>query len=133
MQSDDFFGQVQSKARLDNLDAAMLATRATLATLAERIGEDEAGKLGAQLPRPVADELRRGAAPVGKRFDSDEFLQRVSEREGVDLPLAVHHARAVLEVLQQAVSGGEINDVKHRLPDDYQRLFAGSQGKMPGA
>jgi uncharacterized protein (DUF2267 family) len=59
------------------------------------------------------------------------FLDRVSKREGIDLPVSVHHARAVLDVLQQAVSAGEVQNVLDRLPEDYQRLFAGSEGKIP--
>ena len=87
--------------------------------------------LGAQLPGEIARYMK--VAPPGtdgERFSSDEFLARVSEREGVDLPVSVHHARVVLEVLREAVSAGEVRDVLERLPDDYRRLFVGSQGRM---
>jgi uncharacterized protein (DUF2267 family) len=131
METHEFFGQVQHKARLASLDDAMGATRATLQTLAERIGAQEAHDLGAQLPGELARYLDVPEVS-GERFDSDEFLARVSAREGIDLPVSVYHARVVLEVLQDAVSPGEIGDVLARLPDDYQRLFTGSAGRMPG-
>jgi hypothetical protein len=48
------------------------------------------------------------------------------------LPDAVQHARAVIAVLQEAVSPGEIEDVRSQLPRDFDRLFkAGSEGAMP--
>jgi uncharacterized protein (DUF2267 family) len=74
--------------------------------------------------------LSDGGIPLPERFSSDEFLLRVCAREGIDLPDSTHHARAVIDVLTQAVSPGEIVDVLGRLPDDYRRLFAGSEGKM---
>ena len=55
-----------------------------------------------------------------------EFLLRVCAREGIDLSESTHHARAVIDVLTQAMSPGELADVFDRLPDDYRRLLAGS-------
>lgn len=131
MQTQQFLGQVQSKARLPTLDAAIRATRATLETLAERLGPDEARHLGAQLPHEIQLYLRGAAPPMPERFSSDEFLERVCAREGVDLPESTFHARAVIDVLAEAVPRGEIADVLNRLPDDYRRLFAGSEVAMP--
>jgi uncharacterized protein (DUF2267 family) len=132
MQPQEFFGRVQNKAHLPTVGDAMQATRATLETLAERLGRDEASQLGAQLPREIRDYLVMGVPVPPRCFTSDEFLLRVGVREGVDLPASMHHARAVLDVLTQAVSAGELADVLDRLPDDYQRLFVGSDGKVPG-
>lgn len=66
-------------------------------------------------------------------FALDEFFRRVAEREGagVDLPQAVFHARVVMEVVQEAVSPGQIDDVRAQLPAEYDPLFeAGSTGEM---
>jgi uncharacterized protein (DUF2267 family) len=133
MQTHEFLGRVQNTAHLPTLDAAIRATRATLETLAERLGPDEARHLGAQLPHEIQLYLRGAGTPMPERFSSDEFFERVCAREGVDLPESTHHARAVIDVLTQAVSQGEIIDVMDRLPEDYRRLFAGSEGKMPRA
>ena len=131
MQLHEFLGQIQHRARLADMDQALRATRATFETLAERIGGNEPKQLGAQLP----EELGRFLDPKGdaQRFDSDEFLRRVSERAHTDLPVSVYHTRVVLEVLKEAVTPGEISDVLNQLPDDYKRLFSGSQGSMPQA
>ncbi len=132
MQLHDFLGQVQHRAQLRDFDTALRASRATLETLAERLDGNEPSQLGAQLPHELAEFLHRETAGTGERFDSNEFLKRVSEREGVDLPVAVYHTRAVIEVLREAVSAGEINDVLAQLPEDYKRIFeAGTSGSMP--
>jgi len=130
MQADEFLGQVQNKAHLATLGEAMRATRATLETLAERLGSDETRHLAAQLPHEIQLFLNDGL-PVPERFSSEEFLLRVCAREGIDLPLSTSHARAVIDVLTQAVSAGEIPDALGRLPEDYRRLFAKREEKMP--
>lgn len=131
MQFDDFLGQVQHRAHLPDTEAALRASRATLTTLSERLAGGEPADLAAQLPREFLDYVVAGGSGLGERFDSNEFFRRVSEREGTDLPVAVHHARVVLEVLGQAVSPGEIRKVRGQLPQDYQRLFeSGSEGSL---
>lgn len=134
MKHDEFIGQVQHRARLNSRGAAEHATRATLETLAERLAGGEADDLAAQLPPELGEYLRGEGAALGERFSLDEFFQRVSLRERVDLPDAVFHARAVIEVLSLAVSKGEMDDVRAQLPAEFARLFeAGSTGQMPGA
>ena len=128
MQTDEFLGQVQNKAHLATLGEAMRATRATLETLAERLGPDETRHLAAQLPHEIQLFLNDAGLPMPERFSPEEFLLRVCAREGIDLPLSTSHARAVIDVLKQAVSSGEIPDVLERLPEDYRRLFAKDDG-----
>jgi uncharacterized protein (DUF2267 family) len=131
MQTDEFLGQVQDKAHLATLGEAMRATRATLETLAERLGPDDTRHLAAQLPHEIQLFLSDTGLPVPERFSSDEFLLRVCAREGIDLTLSTDHARAVIDVLTQALSSGESIDVLDRLPDDYRRLFVANGSKRP--
>jgi uncharacterized protein (DUF2267 family) len=126
MQTQEFLGQVQNKAHLATLGEAMRATRATLETLAERLGPDETRHLAAQLPHEIQLFLADAGMPMPERFSSDEFLLRVCAREGIDLLESTHHAQAVIDVLMQAVAHGGNVDVLERLPDDYRRLFARS-------
>lgn len=129
MKYHEFLGQVQHRARLASLEEATRATRATLETLGERLYGGEAGNLAAQLPEEIGLYLRRGGG--GESFDLDEFFGRVSLREGTDLPAAVFHARAVMDVLKEAVSPGLLRKVLDQLPEEYDRLFeAGSVGSM---
>ncbi len=48
----------------------------------------------------------------------------LSRARGSVLPKAAFHARMVISVLQEAVSQGEIDDVRSQLPPEYDRLFA---------
>lgn len=131
MQFEQFVGEVQQKARLGSEGEAMRAISAVLETLGERLHGQEAENLGAQLPSSLAAYLR--IARSKEDFDLDEFFSRVTEREGsgVDEPDAAHHARAVMAVLQNAVSPGEMADARAQLPDQWDPLFeAGAEGAM---
>lgn len=129
MTYDEFMGQVQHRARLASTGEAVRATRATLEVLAQRLFGGEAANLAAQLPMEIKPYL---AEPeVRDNFDLKEFFWRVSEIEGVDLPVSIHHARAVISVLCDAVSPNEIDDVLAQLPEEYYPLFqSGSEGEM---
>ena len=131
MQFEEFVGEVQHHARLGSQGETMRAIHATLETLGERLHGEEAYNLGAQLPSALGAYLR--LAREKESFGIDEFFQRVAEREGagVDLPGAAHHARAVITVLQEAVSAGEIADARAQLPEEWDPLFeAGADGDM---
>jgi uncharacterized protein (DUF2267 family) len=130
MQAHEFLGQVQDKAHLGTLGEAMRATRATLETLAERLGPDDSRHLAEQLPHEIQLFLSDAGLPMPERFSPDEFLLRVSAREGIAFPESSEHARVVIDVLTEAVSPREPTDVLARLAEDYRELFAGA-GKMP--
>jgi uncharacterized protein (DUF2267 family) len=130
MRYDEFVGRVQHRARLSSLDEAVGAVRATLAVLGQRLSGGEAGDLAAQLPPEIGRYLRE-AGMSGERFGLETFFERVSEQEGMNRPDAVHHARAVIAVLGEAVSPGEIKDVRAQLPAEYDPLFeSGSEGAL---
>lgn len=129
MQYDNFVGEVQHRARLGSEGEAVRAIRATLATLAERLPKDEAEHLAAQLPREIGHYLED--ANGSERFSLNNFFERVATRESADLPDAVHHARAVISVLNEAVSDGEIEHVLDNLPEEFNPLFeSGSEGRL---
>jgi uncharacterized protein (DUF2267 family) len=135
MQYDEFVGQVQNRARLASRGEAVSAIRATLETLGERLAGGAADNLAAQLPSEIGEYLRYSLpsdSPLGTKFGLDEFFQRMATREKIDLPIATYHARVVTEVLQEAVSPGELEKIRAQLPDEFDRLFAaGSVGAMP--
>jgi len=129
MKFDDFTGKVQHKAKLATTDEALAAIRATLETLAERTAGDEAENLAAQLPEEIGKYLH--GKQIVERFSLADFFDRVTEKEGVDKPFAVHHARAVIDVLQEAVSEGEIDNLRAQLPDEWDPLFEqGAEGDL---
>src|SRR6185437_2870138 len=99
------------RARLSSQSEAVRAARAALETLGDRISTDGADDLASRLPNEVAEFLRHPALTTPDRFSLHEYYTRVAEREAVDLPAAAHHARAVMSVVCDAVSPGEIKDL----------------------
>jgi uncharacterized protein (DUF2267 family) len=131
MTYEHFIGQVQNRARLPSEGHAMRAVEATLLTLAERLEDHEAKHLASQLPMALRLIVDNGEHRI--RRSLHEFLECVREREKVELPTATYHARVVLEVMQEAVSPGEIEDVLCGLPVEFAPLFAGSRGAFKHA
>ena len=130
MKYDDFVGQVQHRARLPSSAEAVKAIRSTLETLGQRLSGGEVKDLASQLPEEIARFLPHEDSPA-EPLSLNQFLVRVSDAEGVDLPASVHHTRAVISVLQDAVSPGEMEHIKDQLPEDWSPIFeAGSQGQM---
>jgi uncharacterized protein (DUF2267 family) len=129
MTFDKFVGKVQHRAKLGSLGEAVRAIQATFQTLSDRLDQGEVKDLASQLPRELAFYLR--VPEHSTRMSLDEFFQKVGEREGTDPADAVYHARVVIEVLEEAVSSGEIKDIRSQLPKEWNRLFeAGSQGQF---
>jgi len=129
---DEFIGQVRHRARLSSHAEAERATRATLETLAERLAGGEAHDLAAQLPPELAHFLQLPDAGIGAKLTLDEFFELVSVREGIDLPDATFHARVVIGLLTEAVSMGEIEDVRVQLPAAFAQLFkVENEGDLP--
>ncbi len=129
MQDEQFLGEVQHRGRMASREEAERAIEATLGTLAERLAGGTAGNLAAQLPPEAAAAMRD--VEFAEAFSLDEFFRRVSRREGVDLPKSVHHARAVIDVLNGAVAVGAMAHLRAQLPQEWGRLFeAGSEGEM---
>ena len=128
----EFIGQVQNRAHMATTGEAVSAIRATLQTLGERLYGGEAGNLAAQLPEEIGAYLKMGDG--SENFSLNEFFNRVTKREKVDPPDAVYHARVVLEIVGEAVTPGELNNVRAQLPGEYDPLFeAGSKGQMDTA
>ena len=128
MTHDAFIGQVQHRAQLASRGDAERATRVVLETLAERLAGGEPRDLAAQLPPEIGRHLQQLEAGVGVRLSLDDFFDLISAREGVASVAAVDHARAVLSVLQEAVSPGEMAHVAAQLPPEWGRLFQMDSG-----
>jgi uncharacterized protein (DUF2267 family) len=126
MKGDEFFAEVRNLAELDSNEEAEKATRATLETLRERLAGNEPSNLAAQLPPEIAPYVE-GDGGRGS-FSVQEFYERVAEREGVGHDETIRHTRAVATVLQAAVTGGEIDNVRSQLGNEYEELFG-----QPGA
>jgi len=116
----DLLDRVALRAGVGPADAER-ATKAALCTLAERITKKETRTLAGQLPDALSDQVRR-AARRPERFDVDEFVRRMGEREGVPDDVAREHARAVLTTLEDATVD-RLAYVRAQLSEDYEPLF----------
>jgi uncharacterized protein (DUF2267 family) len=126
MNYDQFMSLVEHRARLDTEEEAYKVVGATLSTLAERLTPDEARQLAAQLPK----EIQHFLTDVNRRktFGLDEFYEKVAQRESYDDPEIIDHARAVISVVAETVSSGEMEDVLAQLPSEYLPLFTFGSG-----
>lgn len=98
---------------------------ATLATLGERLTQGEGQDLAAELPDELGEYLSKEGqhkSGASEPFDVREFIDRVGRREGVTALEAEKHARAVFQVLDDAVSGQQLDKAMAQLPDDYKVL-----------
>ncbi|MEA2320529.1 MAG: putative drug exporter of the superfamily [Solirubrobacteraceae bacterium] len=123
----DLLEEVARRAGVSTAQAER-ALRAAVATLAERVTRRETRSLAAQLPPSIAEVLRQaGRRP--ERFSVDEFVRRVSEREGVPEDEAALHARAVMTTLEDATTD-RLAYIRAQLSPDFEELF---EGRADGA
>lgn len=124
MKFNEFLGQVQHRLELAEMGPAARATRAVLTTLGERLPEGEAADLASPLPMEIDRYV--SDAEHGQRFDYQEFLDRVADREGegVDRADANYHAQQLLAVVAEVVPPGNVEKVRNALPEDFEKLFA---------
>jgi uncharacterized protein (DUF2267 family) len=103
-------------------DGAERAIVATLRTLGERLSPRGAGRLAAQLALPLQAPLIRPGA-THTTFGAGEFMRRVAAREGVTRSEALDHVRAVLHVLEEAISAGERRRLRYLLSPSCATLL----------
>jgi uncharacterized protein (DUF2267 family) len=106
--------------------SAERVAQAVLTTLLERISGGQADDLVQQLKPPdgfVPGRLTLRNRPAD-RFDTDEFLRRVAEREHVDNDVARAHTTTVLHALELVVPRKEFADTLDQLPADFAALLS---------
>jgi uncharacterized protein (DUF2267 family) len=126
MNEHEFLAAVERRTDVESSNEAYTVADAGLQTLSDRIDQGEAEDIGSQLPSRLADSLTSGP-PEAQPFSAEEFVARVETRERdlgtLDDVDGERHAQAVLEVLGEAVSGGELADAREQLPDGFESLF----------
>lgn len=111
----------------DDRHKAYLAMRATLHALRDRLTVEETAHLGAQLPMLIRGFYYEGWDPTGKPLKErhkEQFLARIeTEFKASDRADAERFARAAFAVLARHVADGEIEDVRHVLPEEIRELW----------
>jgi uncharacterized protein (DUF2267 family) len=117
--------EVREQMGLDDEQRAFRVMRAVLQALRDRLTVEEAAQFAAQLPMLLQGVYYHGWTPAGKPRKirgRQEFLDRVAE--GL---LREHDpeeaCRTVFRVLQEKMTGGEIEDVKRILPESIRDLW----------
>lgn len=123
MQTDEFVRRVQERANIESGDEALEIIEATLETLGERLPRNERADLTAELPGQLKAYARRRLEP--DQFTLEEFYNRVAARSGLGAPRAIEQAHVVMQVLQEAVSEGQLQDMRAQLPPEFEELFTG--------
>jgi uncharacterized protein (DUF2267 family) len=103
-------------------------TGAVLTTLGERLISSERDRLAAQLPAELKPHLVH--QPPGMEYSLIRFYDAVAERADMDRQSIPESTRAVMSVLQDAVSEGEIQDVLNALPPEYAELFGRTPAEL---
>lgn len=103
-------------------DEATRAIAASLEALGECITGEEARNLADQLPKELKDPLYQ-ASEDAKVCSLETFLRRIGEKESIDAGTATDHASAVMSVLGEAASGGEMEAIRAQLPQGFAALF----------
>jgi uncharacterized protein (DUF2267 family) len=103
------------------------ALGAVLRTIRDRVPVNLAVHLGAQLPLLVRgtyyDQWHRSDTPQNWR-SADEFLAKISAELSSGRPVnASDAARAVFQVLNHYVDPGQVEKVRHALPEEVRALW----------
>lgn len=126
MNYDEFLARVGQHGGPTDRAHADQASKIVLATLGQRLAGREPHNLASQLPGELQHPLLQHdgvAAEIGD--DLDDFLRRISDREGrgCNTEDALAHARAVLGTMASFISAGEIQDLRSQLPAGYAAVF----------
>lgn len=117
MNFDEFTGQVQHRLELSGTGETVRAIRATLLTLGQRIPSDNAEDFAASLPLEIKWYMTGAVHEHGQRFGWSEFVERVSEIEGVDPPEAAYHARIIIDLTYSCVPESDFQQLRGLLPE----------------
>lgn len=120
---EEFIDQVRRQAELGSSSETETAVRATLTTLGEYLDEDGEPDLTSRLPEELAKHLRREPSGRIVSYSLDAFVEEVGKREGVNTDEASAHARAVMDVLREAIGQDGVEDLRRRLPSELAPLF----------
>jgi len=103
------------------------ALRGVMFALRDRLSVEEAFHLSAELPMLVRGILWERYRPTGKPEKSrwrDDFLENLSNELGHVAPMnALDASKAVFDVMERHIPQGELDDIKHMLPEHVRNLF----------
>ncbi|MFP4417485.1 MAG: DUF2267 domain-containing protein [Chitinispirillaceae bacterium] len=122
MEYKEFKNKIKAMLDLDDQEAEK-AIEATLETLGERLERPERNKLAAPLQNELKTFLLKRSA--GSHFTLEDFFTRIGARSGgIHYTQTVERSKAVLIVLKEAVTDGDIQPAIKKLPHEFKELFS---------
>ena len=122
--------QIAKKAgQPDRPDWALSALKSVLQTLRDRTPLQEVFHLSAQMPVLIRGLYFEGYKPTGKpdKMNAKQFLARIESDLGENNNISAEQALyAVLKLLYEKISEGEMEDIRRSMPADIQKLWAKS-------
>jgi uncharacterized protein (DUF2267 family) len=122
MRYDEFLKRVGERTGATSPDDAERTAVTVLQVLSERLAGGEPEDLLAQLPKELKERVRPVPEPIP--MDADEFIERVASDLGISPEEARERVRGVFDILQDAVTQGEFEDVLSQLDREYAELIA---------
>jgi uncharacterized protein (DUF2267 family) len=111
----------------NNKPRAYRLLKSVLHALRDRLRVEESAALAAQMPtllRGVFYEQWRPAKTSVKTRSKADFLARIDEDFAADpLPNTAQAVMAVFELLSDKISRGEVDSVRHALPQELRNLW----------
>lgn len=123
----EWLRELEMIASLRNQSQAYSALRAVLHTLRDRLMPNEAADLAAQLPmlvRGIYYEGWKPAATPTRLKAREDFVQAVRAKLGRNSDINPLVAmQAVFSLLNDRITRGEIEDVRHAMPRELRELW----------
>jgi uncharacterized protein (DUF2267 family) len=110
---DEFIRRIAEREEVDAVTAER-HVRAVFTALSRAVDRREHDQMAAELSKDYWPLLARG--PHVEVVSAEAFLQRVAERSGLDADAARAATDPVLETLAERIAGGEVEDLRARLP-----------------
>lgn len=96
---------------------------ATLTTLSTHMTQGQVENFSAQLPDPLKEKVSSSVPQTRRSFSVDQFLHEVQEASGAsDQTEAERIIRAVMGTLEEAITGGDLEDLFSQLPNEFGDL-----------
>ena len=126
--TEEWLDAVADRLGIESRELAYAALRSVLHALRDSIFIDEVAQLGAEMPLLVRGIYYEGWNPKSDHKllrTRDEFIDAVRKglRGDYDISDIERAVNAVLEVLEERISEGEIRQVEHLLPRGLRKLW----------
>ena len=123
-----WLSEIQRELDMDNEQVAYKLMRGTLQAIRDQLPTHEAVQFCAQMPTLIRGIYMEGWKPTDRPVhvrNVQEFYRSVQKHMGVDLSDIEHGVRAVIKVIDQHISAGEVSNIKENLPRNLLALWEG--------